>query len=85
MRLPIIKHLVQFASDRDEDYLEETLETLEALAECESLKDEELDVLGEFISNFHGALEVKKLMNEGESRTNAMNKFMERVKGSIDR
>ena len=85
MRLPIIKHLVQFASDRDEDYLDETLETLESLAECESLKDEELDVLGEFISNIHGALEVKKLMNEGESRTNALNKFMDRVKSSIDR
>ena len=28
---------------------------------------------------------LKKLMNEGESRTNALNKFMDRVKSSIDR
>jgi uncharacterized protein DUF6952 len=85
MRLPIIKHLLQFIEDKDEDFLSETIETLEALTELDTLKDEEMDVIGELISNIHGALEVKKLMDEGETKTRALNKFMERVVGSIDR
>jgi hypothetical protein len=83
MRLPIIKQLVQFAEEKDEDYLLETAETLEHLSELESLKDEELDVIGELISNIYGALEVKKAMADGKSRTEALNEFMNRVVKSI--
>jgi hypothetical protein len=55
MKLPLIKTL----SERfDEDYLLETIEVLEALAEVPSLKDKELEVIGELISNTLGALEV---------------------------
>ena len=43
MKLPIIKHLTQFIEDNDEDFVVETIETLEALTEVPSLKDEELD------------------------------------------
>jgi hypothetical protein len=56
MKLPVIKHLTSFIEDNDEDYIIETLETLEALTEVPSLKDEELDVIGELISNMYGAL-----------------------------
>ena len=45
MKLPVIKHLTQFIEVNDEDYIVETLETLEALTEVPSLKDEELDVV----------------------------------------
>ena len=83
MRLPIIKQLVQFAEEKDEDYLLETAETLEHLTELESLKDKELDVIGELISNIYGALEVKKSMEAGMSRTEALNQFMKRVQKSI--
>ena len=31
MKLPVIKHLTQFIEDNDEDYIIETLETLENL------------------------------------------------------
>lgn len=85
MRLPVIKHLVQFAEQRDEDYLTDCAETLEDLTESEVLKDEELDVIGELLSNLHGALEVKKLIDSGQSRPQALNEFMSRVKNSIDR
>jgi hypothetical protein len=85
MRLPIIKHLLKFAEEKDEDYLTETAEALEYLTELESLKDEELNVIGELVSNIYGALEVRKAMNDGKTRTEALNEFMERVKGSIDR
>ncbi len=51
MKLPIIKHLVEFIEQNDSDYVLEAIETLEALTEVPSLKDEELDVIGELISN----------------------------------
>ncbi len=40
MKLPVIKHLTQFIEDNDEDFVVETIETLEALTEVPSLKDE---------------------------------------------
>lgn len=85
MRLPLIKHLTDFIEKNDQDYLLETLETLENLTESESLKDEELDVLGEMISNMYGALEVHAMMKEGTPKKEALNTFMKRVMGSIDK
>ena len=84
MKLPVIKHLTQFIEANDEDYIVETLETLEALTEVPSLKDEELDVIGELISNMYGALEVHKMTKEGTPQKEALNSFMKRVLGSID-
>lgn len=84
MKLPVIKHLTQFIEDNDQDYIIETLEVLENLTESPALKDEELDVIGELISNMYGALEVHKMMKEGASQRDALNGFMKRVMGSID-
>ena len=85
MRLPLIKHISQFIEENDQDFVEETLEVLEHLTEFEGLKDEELDSLGEIISNMYGALEVEKLAQDGLSRKEALNSFMKRVQNSIDR
>lgn len=84
MKLPIIKHLTTFIEENDEDYLLETIDTLEALTEVPSLKDEELDVIGEIISNLYGAVEVNKMVKEGTPKKEALNAFMKRVLGSID-
>ena len=84
MKLTVIKHLTQFIEANDEDYIVETLETLEALTEVPSLKDEELDVIGELISNMYGALEVQKMIKDGTPQKEALNSFMKRVLGSID-
>jgi hypothetical protein len=46
-------------------------------------KDEELDVIGELISNMYGALEVNKLVKTGPTKE-TLNSFMKRVLGSID-
>ena len=83
MRLPIIKHLVQFIEDNDSDYIEETISVLEHLTENPNIKDEEIDVIGELLSNLYGAIEVVKDIDEGEDKKNALNKFMKRVQGSI--
>lgn len=86
MKLPVIKHLTNFIEDNDEDYIIEAMEVLESLIEVPSLKDEELDVIGELLSNFSGALEVKQMMREeGLSQKDALNAFMKRVTGSIDK
>lgn len=84
MKLPVIKHLTQFIEDNDEDYINETIETLEALTEVSSLKDEELDVIGELISNMYGAIEVNQMVKDGTPKKDALNSFMKRVLGSID-
>lgn len=84
MKLPVIKHLTNFIDNNDEDYIIETIETLEDLTELSSLKDEELDMIGELISNMYGALEVNKSMKEGIPKKQALNDFMKRVMGSID-
>ncbi|QFZ53435.1 hypothetical protein FEZ18_00740 [Oceanihabitans sp. IOP_32] len=84
MKLPVIKHLTKFIEENDEDFVIETIETLEALTEVPSLKDEELDVIGELISNMYGAIEVHKMVKEGTPQKEALNNFMTRVLGSID-
>ncbi len=85
MKLPVIKHLTQFIEENDQDYINETIEVLEALCEVPSLKDEELDVIAELISNMYGAVEVDKMIKEGTPKKEALNNFMQRVLGSIDK
>lgn len=84
MKLPVIKHLTQFIEENDQDYIVETIEVLESMTEIRSLKDDELDVIGELISNMYGALEVHKLIKNGTDKKEAQNTFMKRVLGSID-
>ena len=60
MKIPIIKHLVDFVDNNDLDYIHETIEVLESLADVPTLKDEELEVIGELISNLYGAVESSK-------------------------
>lgn len=84
MRLPVIKHIVEFIENNDEDYVIETIETLENLIEAPGIKDEELDLIGELLSNYFGALEVHKDILAGTNKRDALNAFMKRVTGSID-
>ena len=84
MKLPVIKHTQQFIRDNDVDYIEETIEVLEHLSESPGIKDEELNVIGELLSNLYGLIEVHKAIKEGQSERDALNGFMQRVMGSID-
>ena len=84
MKLPVIKHLTQFIEENDQDYVIEAIEVLEALTEVPSLKDEEMDVIAELISNMYGAIEVDKMVKDGTPKKEALNSFMKRVMGSID-
>ncbi|MEN9742960.1 MAG: hypothetical protein RLZZ65_765 [Bacteroidota bacterium] len=84
MRLPVIKHIVEFIEQNDEDYVNETMETLEHLIDAPGIKDEELDVIGELLSNFSGAIEVHREIKNGTPKKEALNAFMKRVTGSIN-
>lgn len=82
MKLPVIKQ-IQRTSSADE--IEAAIKVLENASEAATLKDEELDVIGELISNMCGALEVHQLISDGLSEKDALNTFMKKVMGSIDR
>ena len=84
MKLPLIKHISNFVSENDEDFIIETLEVLEHITEYSGIKDDEIDILGELISNLYGALEVQKDIKAGQAQKEALNAFMKRVQGSID-
>ncbi|NBB78712.1 MAG: hypothetical protein GVY36_04605 [Verrucomicrobia bacterium] len=85
MKLPLIKHIDNFVEANDADFIEEAAMVLEHISEFSQLSDEELDVIGELISNFYGALEVDKMKREGVSQKEALSTFMGRVMGSIDK
>lgn len=85
MRLPIIKHVLGFIKENDEDWVHEAIELLESMSEIPSLKDEELEVMGELLSNLYGTLEVQNMVKEGMDQKEALNVFMKRVMGSIDK
>ncbi|HAW99346.1 MAG TPA: hypothetical protein DCX67_12485 [Opitutae bacterium] len=85
MKLPLIRHICEFVDANDEDFVAEAIEVLEHMTDYEGLGDQEVDVLGELLSNLYGALEVEKTVREsGLERKEAMNAFMKRVQGSIN-
>ena len=84
MRLPIIKHTINFIQENDSDYIEECIQVLEHLTDSSNIKDEEIDVIGELLSNLYGAIEVNKAIENGSKQKDALNEFMKRVQGSID-
>jgi hypothetical protein len=85
MKLPLIRHISNFIEKNDEDFVEEAIEVLEHLTEFDGLREEEIDSLGEMISNLYGALEVEKSVQDGVPRKEALNAFMNRVQNSIDK
>lgn len=85
MKLPVIKHINKFIEENDQDFVVEAIEVLEHISESKGLKDEELDVIGELLSNLYGAMEVNKMIKDGQEERAALNDFMQRVLGSIDK
>jgi len=85
MRLPVVKKVVQFIEENDASQVEKAAELLEAIAEARGISDEEMVVIGELLSNMFGGLEVTHAIKEGADPKKALNDFMKRVMGSIDR
>lgn len=81
MKLPVIRHLQK---NNDQEKLENTLDVLESFTEHRSVSDDELDVVGELITNICGAIEVHKMIADGVPERDAANNFVKKVLGSID-
>ena len=75
MKLPVIRKLSDFTLSQ----LNDSVAVLETVTESRGITEVELDVLGEVLSNLYGAVEVRESIMRGESRTNALNKFMKKV------
>lgn len=82
MKLPLIKQIQRTCTVEE---IETAIKVLEMTAEAPSLKSEEEDVIGELISNYCGALDVHLMVADGMSEKDALNAFMKKVLGSIDR
>ncbi|MCO5232121.1 MAG: hypothetical protein LC105_01885 [Chitinophagales bacterium] len=82
MKVPVIKHLFQ---NNEIEKLEKTLEVLESISEARGITEEEMNVIGEMITNICGALEVHEMVASGMRSTEAINIFAKKVTGSVDR
>lgn len=82
MKLPIIRQAYQNAGP---EKLEAALEVLEAITEARGVSGEELDVIGELITNICGAIEVHEMVKAGMRETEALNGFAQKVMGAIDK
>lgn len=82
MKLPIIRQAYEQSTT---EQLEHTLHVLESVSEARGVSEEELNVIGELITNICGALEVHSLVAEGKRPTEALNLFAQKVMGSIDK
>jgi|TARA_R100000030_G_scaffold70879_1_gene54505 hypothetical protein len=83
MKLPVIKKL---ASDRtiSEDDINKAIKILEIISDARGVKEEELDVIGELISNLEGSkIVINEHRHYGVPLKEALNKFMQRVINSI--
>jgi hypothetical protein len=81
MKLPVIKQIQRTCSVEE---IESAIKVLENTSEAATLKDEDLNLIGELISNMCGALEVHQLIADGFSQKDALNSFMKKVIGSVD-
>lgn len=83
MKLPIIRHLQK---NNDKQKLEHTAEVLESFSEHKRVTEQEMDVVGELLTNVLGAVEVHNMIEkEGMRDIDAANAFAKKVMGSIDR
>ena len=81
MKLPVIRHLQR---NNDEVKLQNTIDVLESFTEHRSVTEEQMDVVGELITNLCGAVEVHKMVKDGMPEKDAANNFVKKVLGSID-
>jgi hypothetical protein len=82
MKLPVIRQIQRTCTAAE---IETAIAVLENTSEAASLKPEEVDVIGELISNMCGALEVHQMIADGMPEKDAANAFMKKVLGSIDK
>lgn len=81
MKLPAIRHIQRNNSVAQ---IEACIEVLESYTEYNRITDEEMDVIGELITNLCGAVEVNSMISDGMAERDALKAFAQKVMGSID-
>ncbi len=82
MKLPVIRHMQRNNSTAQ---IENCIEVLESFSEYNRITEEEMDIIGELITNLCGAVEVHKMIEDGMPEREAANAFAQKVISSIDR
>lgn len=82
MKLPVIRHIQRNNSAAQ---IENCIEVLESYSEYNRITEDEMDIIGELITNLCGAVEVHKMIEDGMPDRDASNAFAQKVIGSIDR
>lgn len=75
------------AEQFDEDYLLETIAVLESISKTKGLKDEELQIIGDLISNALGAIDVLQTVQASNGKTDvktATTLFFKKLHESTD-
>jgi len=75
MKLPVIRKLSEFSLTE----INNSIKLLESITESRGITEDELDALGEILSNLYGAQNVRESIMRGSKRTDALNNFMQRV------
>lgn len=81
MKLPVIRH---FQRNNSPEQIQSCIEVLESYSEYSRITDEEMDIIGELITNLCGAVEVHQMIADGMPERDAANAFAKKVLGSID-
>tara|TARA_R110000850_G_scaffold109659_1_gene222760 strand:+ start:29585 stop:29833 length:249 start_codon:yes stop_codon:yes gene_type:complete len=82
MKLPVIRHLQK---NNSPEQIQHCIEVLESFSEYNRITDDEMDVIGELMTNLCGAAEVAEMIENGMEERDAANTFAKKVMGSIDR
>ena len=75
MKLPIIRKISEYWLTE----INNSIKVLETITDSRGVTENELDVMGEILSNLYGAQNVRESIMKGSKRTDALNNFMQRV------
>ena len=72
MKLPIIRKISEYSLTE----INNSIKVLETITDSRGVTENELDVMGEILSNLYGAQNVRESIMKGSKRTDALNNFM---------
>ena len=73
MKLPIIRKISEYSLTE----INNSIKVLETITDSRGVTENELDVMGEILSNLYGAQNVRESIMKGSKRTDALNNFMQ--------
>jgi len=83
MKLPVIRTIASDRSIQERD-INTAIKILETIGMSRGISSNELNVIGELLSNLEGAkIVIEKHRHEGEPLREALNGFMQRVINSV--